>query len=227
MNRNLYWVLKERFAKAIIVLCKFLFFAHNFVCKQQKQSGWQVAPLVQGETNSKGQVQRRTVRLQFFTDPRLVFSIILYFTVLVEERVNLLRDFLHSRENRLSLFRQLPACTLPTYPDATIATTAAPHSASQLQRAPSSPRSSQSQTQQSHPWRATVLCHTTWSNIFLFAFCKNLERPTSPRIVTNKQHSKAYVDAAHCNVNTFIHKHPTSPYRPLCIVQILSEKDVV
>ncbi len=33
---------------------------------------WQVAPLVQGETNSKGQVQMRTVRLQFFTDTRHV-----------------------------------------------------------------------------------------------------------------------------------------------------------
>jgi hypothetical protein len=32
---------------------------------------------------------------------------------------------------------------------------------------------------------------------------------TSPRIVTIKQHNRVYVDAAHCTVNTFIHKHPT------------------
>jgi hypothetical protein len=32
-----------------------------------------------------------------------------------------------------------------------------------------------------------------------------VEGPTSPRIVTGKQHSKAYVDVAHCTVNTLIH----------------------
>ena len=35
-----------------------------------------------------------------------------------------------------------------------------------------------------------------------------LKDPTSPRIVTRKQHSKAYVDTAHCTVNTFIHNIP-------------------
>jgi hypothetical protein len=35
-----------------------------------------------------------------------------------------------------------------------------------------------------------------------------MEGPTSPRIVTSKQHSIAYVDVTHCTVNTFIHKHP-------------------
>jgi hypothetical protein len=42
-----------------------------------------------------------------------------------------------------------------------------------------------------------------------------LEGPTSPRIVTGKQHIKTYVDEAHCTVNTFIHKHPKSPHCPL------------
>ena len=32
--------------------------------------------------------------------------------------------------------------------------------------------------------------------------------PTSPRIVTSKQLSKHAWNAAHCTVNTFIHKHP-------------------
>ena len=38
----------------------------------------------------------------------------------------------------------------------------------------------------------------------------NYERPTSPRIVTSKQHSKAYVDAANGTVNTFIINIPFS-----------------
>ncbi len=35
-----------------------------------------------------------------------------------------------------------------------------------------------------------------------------MKGPTSPRIVTSKQHSKHAWNAAHCTVNTFIHKHP-------------------
>jgi len=35
-----------------------------------------------------------------------------------------------------------------------------------------------------------------------------LKGPTSPRIVTSKQLSKHAWNAAHCTVNTFIHKHP-------------------
>ena len=35
-----------------------------------------------------------------------------------------------------------------------------------------------------------------------------LKGPTSPRIVTSKHHSKHAWNAAHCTVNTFIHKHP-------------------
>jgi hypothetical protein len=38
---------------------------------------------------------------------------------------------------------------------------------------------------------------------------------TSPRIVTDKQHRKTYVDVVYCTVNTFIHKHPKSTYCPL------------
>jgi hypothetical protein len=45
-----------------------------------------------------------------------------------------------------------------------------------------------------------------------------LEGPTSPRIVTRKQHSKEYVDTARCTVNTFIINTPfltlLSPHRP-------------
>ncbi len=36
----------------------------------------------------------------------------------------------------------------------------------------------------------------------------SLKGPTSPRIVTRKHHSKYVWNAAHCTVNTFIHKHP-------------------
>ena len=43
------------------------------------------------------------------------------------------------------------------------------------------------------------------------------EGPTSPRIVTSKEHSTAYVDAGHCTVNTFIINIPfftlLSPFR--------------
>ena len=35
-----------------------------------------------------------------------------------------------------------------------------------------------------------------------------IERPTSPRIVTIKATQQAYVDAAHCTVNTFLHEQP-------------------
>jgi hypothetical protein len=42
-----------------------------------------------------------------------------------------------------------------------------------------------------------------------------LKRPTSPRIVTSKQHSKAYVDVVCRAVNTFIINSLFSPYCPL------------
>jgi hypothetical protein len=48
-----------------------------------------------------------------------------------------------------------------------------------------------------------------------------VEGPTSPRIVTGKQHSKAYVDAAHCTVNTFIHEHPNHLIAPFLHGRIL------
>ncbi len=34
-----------------------------------------------------------------------------------------------------------------------------------------------------------------------------LKEPTSPRNVTSKQHSRAFVDAGHCTVNMFIHNN--------------------
>jgi hypothetical protein len=46
---------------------------------------------------------------------------------------------------------------------------------------------------------------TCWSPSEEQRPCYQLEGPTSPRIVTGKQHSKAYVDEPHCTVNTFIH----------------------
>ena len=48
-----------------------------------------------------------------------------------------------------------------------------------------------------------------------------LKGPTSPRIVTSKQHSKAYVDAAYCTVNTFIRNIPNTLLSPHSIVRIL------
>ena len=50
-----------------------------------------------------------------------------------------------------------------------------------------------------------------------------LEGPTTPRIVTGKQHNKAYVDVVHCTVNTFIHKHPNHLIVPFLHGRILLE----
>jgi hypothetical protein len=43
---------------------------------------------------------------------------------------------------------------------------------------------------------------------YIDCYSVKLKGPTSPRIVTSKQLSKHAWNAAHCTVNTFIHKHP-------------------